>query len=131
MPIRYEVEGETGIVVSRVTGSITLGEMRAHVDRMLGDPALKRPVRVLADLRMRESIPSAGELRRAVAYVSAELLGSRHRVAFVVSREVLFGMGTEVFFETAGLRDAIGAIKARVFYDIEEARGWLRGEGEP
>ncbi len=125
MPIRYEVEDETGIVVVTHTGLISFDEWRAHLDRMLSDPALKRPLRVLADQRMREGVPSAGDVRQTISG-SAKLMGSRDRVAFVVSRQVLFGMGrvAGAYYEIAGVTGT------RVFYDIEEAREWLLGEGE-
>ena len=76
MPIRYGVEDETGIVVETHTGLITQDEWRAHVDRSCRDPALKRPVRILADHRLRESLPSAEELRE-IAILDTKLLGPR------------------------------------------------------
>ena len=59
MPISYELDGETGIAVVTIRGVVTPQEQREHVSRLLADPDLQTPYRILSDRREQEDIPSA------------------------------------------------------------------------
>ncbi len=120
MPISYQIDPETKIVVVTIQGVVTAQEQREHVDRLFTDPDLHPPFRILSDRREQEDIPSAKLVRQVARQLASLDRAAGSRLAFVVTRPVQVGMG-RVFAAHAS------NMEIEVFTDIARARAWLLG----
>lgn len=118
MPISYQIEPGTKIVVVTIQGVVTAQEQSEHVDRMFADPDLQPPLRILSDRREQEDIPSPELIRQTARQLAGIERAAGSRVAFVVTRPVQVGM-SRMF--AAHARN----MEIEVFTDVARARAWL------
>lgn len=118
MPISYEIDGEAGIALVTIRGIVTAQEQREHVSRLLTDPEMRRPFRILSDRREQENIPSAELVQEMGRQLHGVERVAGSRLAFVVSQPVQVGM-SRMFAAYAS------NMEIEIFNDIDSARAWL------
>ena len=123
MPLEYDVETETGLVVVHASGEIPPEEYFGLWATFIEDDRIQNAPRILADFREIELSRSGADIRR-VALGSkrfhAFMLGGSQAV--VATQEASFGMARmyEALLEGTGF-------EIEVFRDLEEARAWILG----
>ncbi len=111
----------------RVTtsGVADMSGTRRWTEEILADAHYRQGLRLLVDHRALDwSGLTADSLRRRIADAEHDPRIGRHRIAYVVSRPVDFGVVRMGQLMAAGRTQSESA----VFYDPDEARAWL---GEP
>lgn len=118
MALSYRLEKDLLTVVAE--GDFGLSDVEKVFHRALADPACPAQVWVLVDARRAVVNPPVGELRDTARFVAS--LGTRlhPRLALVVERDLLFGLGRMLgtFAERHGLT-------LETFRDLQAARAWL------
>ena len=121
MPIHYAIDVVRGIVRVEMTGAVGATDTLAFLEQLGADPALRRGMPQLLDLRGVAAPPTAAESER-VAQGFARL---RHRFegarcAVVVHDPLAFGAIRQ--FAALAVR---AAVEVRPFLDEREAERWL------
>jgi hypothetical protein len=121
VPIHYAIDVVRGIVRVEMTGAVAPTDTLAFLEQLGADPALRRGMPQLVDLRGVAAPPTAAESER-VAQGFARL---RHRFegarcAVVVHDPLAFGAIRQ--FAALAVR---AAVEVRPFLDEREAERWL------
>jgi hypothetical protein len=74
VPVTYEVDGDSGLIRTKCTGAVTLGDAIDHFRALEADPSLPERLDVLLDLAETTSLPESDQLR-AVAERVRKLRG--------------------------------------------------------
>jgi hypothetical protein len=117
VPVHHAIDLAAGLIVLRLSGEVTAGEVFERYGALAADPLLRPNLAVLADCREVTSVPNFDEL--GVVANSNPHTGST-RAAVIVSTPWLFGI-TRQF---AVLAEPNG-IHVVPFYDENEARRWI------
>ena len=107
------------------SGRATVDELDAWVQEVLADPRFRPGLRVLVDHRLADLTgltPDDLAHRADLLARDAERIG-HHRVAWVATRKVDFGLGRVL---DALIRDRT-RFDTELFDDVDAARAWLRG----
>jgi len=95
MPLEYDVDARTGIVLSRGVGAVTGDDVTHMLGACLADRRLAAPHRELADLRGATAFGlDAAAVRTVAGFVKST--GDRFRggkVAYVAEENVVYGIG--------------------------------------
>jgi hypothetical protein len=121
VPIHYAIDVVRGLVRVEMTGAVGATDTLAFLERLGADPALRRAMPQLVDLRGVAAPPTAAE-SESVAQGFARL---RHRFegvrcAVVVHDPLAFGAIRQ--FAALAVR---AAVEVRPFLDEREAERWL------
>lgn len=124
--MEYEIHrgGDPEDVRVVVSGAVTVDELDAWVQEALADPSFRPGLRVLVDHRLADwtGLTTDDLVHRADLLArDAERIGY-HRVAWVASRKVDFGLGR--MLDT--LMQDRTQFDIELFDDIGDARAWLR-----
>jgi hypothetical protein len=122
MPISYSINPDEKIVYVTFPEKLDLKSSLEIMRALAADERLGETFGVLVDLRALRSHPSIGEARLIASIASEQSLFLRNPTALVVSQVVQYGIGNMISL-IASLQGAV----VQAFYDIEEAREWLRG----
>lgn len=118
MPAHFQIDSARQIVLSTLTGTVSIADLRTHMDELARDPGFVPTYRHLWDLRgATKGALTAADLR--------SLLGQgpwskETRRAFVCDSELSFGMA-----RMAQLLTDERPSEIRVFRDLSEALDWL------
>ena len=124
MPITTEVDTAAGVVVLRMIGSLSLSDMTAAFDGMLGNPEFQPGMGIVWDVRSGAiDALSVDEVQEIPAYVTRRFkMRGGGRLAIVVAKNLTYGVGRMV----DGYADAI-PIEREIFRDFDEAVRWASG----
>jgi len=120
MPLEWEQEHDTGLVVVRALGKVAPGAYFEIWDEVMADPHIGPGPRILADFRKVEVTKTGAEVRGVAATAmrfNDFMQGGR--MAVVATQDASFGLARLY----AAHLDAAD-IQARVFRDYDEARTW-------
>ena len=109
--LSYQIDG--GIVYVSVIGEIRGEEQRDFLQKILSDPAVPSPLKVLRDARKQVGLINPKNLPPFVSIAKSAVC----KMAIVVSEDIVFGMA-RVF------RARVGE-NVSVFRDFDEAHEWL------
>jgi hypothetical protein len=120
MPITYEVDRASRLMVTRIGGRITPAEAFAYLDQIIADPDNDQcdELMILDDVDL--SGIGAADIRALARRASELTQDDQFRVAVVAPRDADFGVWR--MFQT--FRD-LGDHRMAVFRRIEEACDWL------
>jgi len=120
MPITYEIDRRSLLMVTHMTGQITSSEAFDYLDAIVADPENDQcdELIILEDVDF-ESITSS-DVRSLARRASENSHDDQFRVAVVAPRDADFGIWR--MFQS--LRD-LGENRMAVFRDIDDAREWL------
>ena len=117
MPVRYVIDKERRLVITTGEGRVSIGEMKGHQNRLLGDPDFDPSFNQLNDFTTATDVQLSGE--EISAFARRDVFSPASRRAIVVSKTLHFGIARQ-FEMYHGERSIV-----RVFYDREEALKWL------
>ncbi|MBB6094730.1 hypothetical protein HNQ60_003617 [Povalibacter uvarum] len=126
MPFKYTIHPELNLIRQTLWGRVTAAELRDLASSMWADPAYRKKLNILADLRTAEVDIPYDDMMEYTRFLSGN--SDIGRQAIVVGRSLEFGMArmyeqlTENNVSRSGLR---------VFFEIEEAERWLTREDLP
>lgn len=126
MPVRYEIDGEAGLVRIELSAAVTSAEILDYYSVLAAEAAIGRGLAILADCRRVTSVPAFAELSSIAAgrrRPPADLYPTR--VGVVVAAGWLFG----IIRQFAALIERTGLIVVP-FYCAEEAERWLVATGD-
>ena len=120
MPITYEVDRASRLMVTRIGGRITPAEAFAYLDQIIADPDNEQcdELMILDDVDL--SGIGATDVRALARRASELTQDDQFRVAIVAPRDADFGVWR--MFQT--FRD-LGDQRMAVFRRIEQACDWL------
>lgn len=119
--IRYALDRPTGVVLLYEEGSIAVDDILAAMRRVVSDPDVPRPYRLLVDLRAISALDLPMEDARKVVEVGASVAGATDAwVAEVAPTDYLFGVCRQLQFLAEGTPLRVG-----VFRTLEPAAEWL------
>jgi len=117
MPITYDLDSSTDVIVTRMTGVLTDDQVLAHMKALRADPRMHPGVRQLVDVRDVTDFKVTPEgIRMFTSLGRATPTG--HRLAIVAVEDVTFGMAR--MYQMSRSDERVG-----VFRTMEEARDWL------
>lgn len=122
MPIAYTIDQRQGIIRTIATGVLTNDELIAHKKKIVADPAFKRGMVELSDVRAvdRLEVTAEGVMELALLdHADRDRLGD-FKLAIVVSQDVVFGMGR--MYQT---RTSENPLNVNIFRDMQSACEWL------
>lgn len=117
----YQIDVDRRLVMTKAWGILTDGDILAHKEGLLNDPAFGPGMSELSDVRAIErlDVTTAG-VRAMVNHDTANATRqSGHRLAVVVASDPVFGMAR--MYQLMGDQEH----KVGVFRTIDEARAWL------
>jgi hypothetical protein len=120
MPIEWEADAETGLILSAAIGEIPTEAYLAFWDEIIADPRIAPGPRIVADFRRVEVTRSGADVRSLATgskRFSEFMAGGR--MAVVATQQASFGLAR--MYES--LVSALD-IEVRVFRDHDEARAW-------
>lgn len=120
--VTYRIDSECGVVLTTATGVLTEEDLLTHKHALRRDPDFRPGMVELSDVRGIERLQLTSDgVRRLVADDESDAgRMSSHKLAIVVSREVVFGMARMYGTLTQEHLPNLG-----VFRDMEEAKAWL------
>lgn len=124
MSIEYALDPASGIVHTRLLGTITAEAFRLHAERMDADPAVHGAIGEFVDLSEAELTSMRGDAVRDLASLLDDTPVSK-RVAVWAPGDLDFGMA-RMYGASA---DCVGA-EVLVFRQRDAALAWLRDPGE-
>ena len=118
MPVTYEIDTGHRLVLTYVTGTVTVGEMFTYQDTLRGDPAFAPDYANLMDFSGATPFGATGDEIRELSMRSPYGPGARR--AMVVDTNLHFGFArmVQVFAESRG-------VTIEVFRERAEALAWL------
>jgi hypothetical protein len=121
MPVTFEFDGR--ILVLRLTGIYSLGDIRAGLLAALAEPQPRAPNGILVDLRESESLATRtlGDMTSTIGFLAYHAASYGNRVALVVAGDQQYAV---VRMAAEDLHTA--GIAASVFRDSNEARRWIQ-----
>lgn len=121
MPILYSIDLDEKLIYITLPGKTDLAEILEIMRQIAADERLGEGFGILTDARTIDYFPSANEVRMIAELASDLALFLRYPNAMVVSRMVHYGLGNMLAL-IAGTQGAL----AQPFYEVEEAKAWLR-----
>lgn len=122
MPIKTQIDTDTGLRRHKVKGKFTLMDIRQTLDNIYSQPDFRPDADVLWDLRDATPDFSSEDVRQLAEFVAKKWGPSgTSRAAFVVSSDYQFGMSRmyEMLLKSQSQNTLM------VFRDIEDAERWL------
>ena len=122
MPFKYTIHPELNLIRQTLWGRVTAAELRDLASAMWADPAYRKKLNILADLRTAEVDIPYDDMMEYTRFLSGN--SDIGRQAIVVGRQLEFGMARmyEQLTEANVLRESF-----KVFFDIDDAERWLNG----
>jgi len=122
MPISYRIDPSRALVLTEAWGSLTDADILAHKDRLLKDPAFRPSMVQLSDVRRVEDLQVTRDGVAAMVQhdVTHAVHRGGHRLAIVISLDVVFGMARMYQIMSEQNDSTVG-----VFRTMEEAMVWL------
>jgi hypothetical protein len=114
----YRIDSVHGVVLTSCTGVLTDDDLLAHKRQLADDPNLRPGMVELSDVRGVERLDVTAVGVRQMVMMDEDL--QSHRLAIVVSQEVIYGMARMYQSLTEPNNPNVG-----VFRDMSEARAWL------
>lgn len=120
MPITYSIDHEKRLITEVWTGPIKAKDLAAHWKPYLADPDVLAIRRTVVDLRRAEILFMGRDLDNLIQCIVIPILKGRDwKTAIVVEELTQFGVSRQYqAFAERYSKDAI-------FYNMDEARGWL------
>jgi hypothetical protein len=119
MPATYAIDKQRRLVITTVSGQLTLADALAHQNKILKDSDFDPSFSQLIDLtRASGSDLEARDIRKMA---ERKIFSPESRRAIVASSNLLYGFGR--MFEI--LREGAGESGIRIFRDLDEAVDWL------
>lgn len=119
MPISYSIDPGLRLLKMRLTGEVSVPDLRRTMKSIMADPRFTAELRVLGDVRGIDARFTSSDLVQYQAW--RKTLPRFGRMAIVTSNEYEYGMA-RMFEQATG---AVGGTAFRVFRDMQEARAWL------
>ena len=119
MPASYNIDKERRLVISTVSGVVTLADGLAHQRNLRNDPDFDPSFSQLMDFRQVIRVDLSGEDVRKLAQTT--IFSPNSRRAMLVSSDLEYGLAR--MFEI--LRETMGERGIRVFRDLNEALDWV------
>ena len=126
MPITYEIDEQSALLLAKGVGSITEADVTGFVDALLADPGYARATGSLVDFTEATfAVPS--DRVAALAHLHRELLARSRssRVAVVARGDLNYGLA-----RMYAQHRSVSGPEVVPFRDEASAREWLRGGGE-
>ncbi|MFO0944054.1 MAG: hypothetical protein U0930_25240 [Pirellulales bacterium] len=120
MPIRYNFDKQSELVIVVATGFVSVGDRRALVDLLINDNSLPEIVPVLIDVTRIVNQPSPNDVKMMSILVEVILRRFKAKVAYYVVQP---GFVTPYILAT--LQADCDSSKIQTFMDYEEALSWL------
>jgi hypothetical protein len=119
MAYKYSIDRERSVVYARMSGPLTIGEVRQLIDQLANDPDVPGGFGELIDLRDASTDSISGDDVRDLAMGTLD--GSTKR-AFVTSDVLTFGLARmfEIYRELHRKPDT-----SAVFRRLDDAEAWL------
>jgi hypothetical protein len=129
MPMTYRIDPVAGVLYILAVGVVTQPERLRTFHAWLHDRDFRPGLDALCDFSDTESTPTLAQLRELIDMIekNAEAIG-RSRLAILTAKPITFGVA-RVFEALAEVEGA--PIEVKVFFDRDEAWGWLRPSGPP
>jgi hypothetical protein len=124
MPVSYELDPEREIILTRIFGTLTLDEIRDHIDDLLADPALPPRLYVLLDAMALTSAPSTETVRGC----SEQIERLRDRVRLEAVSAAVAGMVYYGVFRMSQVLLERHFGPTHVCMDLDSAREWLTAQ---
>lgn len=122
MPISYDIDSERGLVITRLSGTVSFDECAEHHCKLSADPAFDPAFRELLD---------GGAVER-VALISTAIFSLSNSCPYESSaRRAIYAGNKRVHFGLARMFQALASGKhgeIEVFRDRDEALQWLEGK---
>ena len=121
MTVRYSIDKQRRLVLTKAEGCVTFDDVRRHQDRLLADPEFDASFDQLIDATSVTKVDISPDELRTVAHRHVFSLKSRR--ALVATKPDVFGVGRmmEIYQEDSGHTEL------EVFYSMDEALKWLGG----
>jgi hypothetical protein len=121
IPLDFEIDVASRVIFIRLAGAVSPEEIYAYPPMLLEHPDYDPSFAELIDCRHADGSALSGQsLRRMAAINRAEFDEIEHRIAYVVSEDLAFGLVRQYLMLS---KDAPAA--RQVFRGIDEAREWL------
>ena len=123
MAYLYSIDLNEKIVCLTFPGKTDLAEILEIMRRLASDEQLGEGFGILADARTIDYLPSTQDVWAITELASELALFSQYPTAVVVSQTVHYGMGNMMAFITESQ-----GLLVRPFYEVEQAKAWLRAD---
>jgi hypothetical protein len=125
MPAYFKIDKEHKLVMSTISGVLTMADALAHQENLRKHPDFDPSLSQLMDGTQLTRV----ELKREDVERLARdaIFSSDSRRAFVTSSDAAFGLAR--MFET--LRDTMGEKGIRVFRNLDDGLDWVLGKNSP
>jgi hypothetical protein len=121
VPIRYEIDPEKRLVVTTVTGSVSVAQMLEYQRTLASDPRYRPDFRALSDYTQAEPFKATGDDIWRLAEAMPVAQGARR--AMLVASDLHYGLGR--IAQSVSERPGVAVA---VFRDRAEAMAWLDAE---
>jgi hypothetical protein len=125
MPAYFKIDKEHRLVMSTISGVLTLADALAHQENLRKHPDFDPSFSQLMDGTQLTRVELKREEVQRLARDS--IFSPDSRRAFVTDSDAAFGMAR--MFET--LRDAMGERGIRVFRNLDDGLDWVLGKNSP
>jgi hypothetical protein len=125
MPAYFKIDKEHRLVMSTISGVLTMADALAHQENLRKHPDFDPSFSQLMDGTQLTRVELKREEVQRLARDS--IFSPDSRRAFVTNSDAAFGMAR--MFET--LRDAMGEKGIRVFRNLDEGLDWVLGKNSP
>jgi hypothetical protein len=125
MPVETTIDPEAGLITYKVTGELSLGDIRAAVEGLYENPAFRRGLNALWEIKEGSIGVTATELPELIELLQglADKRGAGYRVAILVGDNMDFGLSTVFQMHAYTL-----PFEVKVFQSRTQARAWVMGE---
>lgn len=120
MAIHYRINEEAGVVITEITGKVSVEDITQHYHRANADPDAREQYHSLVDMREAEPLDLTITDIDYVNNLSAPSRSSKTRLAFVAEDETNVGL-CSIFQQFA---EPVGQ-PIQIFTDIDSAWSWL------
>jgi hypothetical protein len=120
MPCSYIIDKERRLVISTGFGLVTFEEMKAHQNKLFGDPDFKAEFDQLIDATAVTKIELSRDAAEEIA--SRNIFSISSRRALVATKPAIFGTGRLLM---TYLEMSSHPSQANVFYELAPALKWL------
>ena len=125
MPAYFKIDKEHRLVMSTISGVLTMADALAHQENLRKHPDFDPSFSQLMDGTQLTRVELKREEVQRLARDS--IFSPDSRRAFVTNSDAAFGMAR--MFET--LRDAMGERGIRVFRNLDDGLDWVLGKNSP
>jgi len=126
MPVDTNIDPEAGLITYKVTGELSLDEIRAAVEGLYDDPDFRPGLNALWEIKEGNIGVTATQLPELIELLHqvADKRGSDYRVAILVGGNTDFGLSTVFQMHAYSL-----PFEVKVFQSRTQARAWVHGDG--